>query len=303
MDTLGPATRAAHPPGYRWWVASRPRTLTMAIAPVVAGGCLAWSDGAAPNWPVFVLALACAILIQVGTNLLNDVADHEKGADGADRVGPLRITAAGWATPREVKRAAKLTFGLALLFGAALVVHGGVPILAIGIASILAGWAYSGGARPVSYRWSGELFVLTFFGVIAVAGTYYLQAGHWSGPSFALGAALGAMAAAVLLLNNYRDLDADVAAGRRTLAAVLGRPRARALYAALMLLPFAVPAWLALGAPSRAGAALGLLAAPLAVSVVAQMRRTQGPALNPVLGRTALAELAFGLLISAGLLL
>jgi 1,4-dihydroxy-2-naphthoate octaprenyltransferase len=287
----------------RWWVASRPRTLTMALAPVLAGSSLAWSGGAAPNWPVFALTLLCAVLIQVGTNLLNDVADHEKGNDGADRVGPLRITAAGWATPAEVRRAAWLAFGTALALGLVLVWRGGPAILALGLVSIAAGWAYSGGRRPISYRASGEVFVLAFFGLVAVTGSHYLQAGHWSPVAVVAGAALGAMAAAVLLLNNYRDLGPDRAAGRRTLAAVLGPHRSRALYAALMLLPFALPAWLALRDPTTTPYAwLAWLAAPLAVNAIAGMRARTGRALNAVLGQTAITQFAFALLLSVGLL-
>lgn len=300
LDTPSLALRARR--WERWWVASRPRTLTMAVAPVLLGSCLAWSQDAAPNWLAFALTLLCAVLIQVGTNLLNDVSDHEKGNDGADRVGPLRITAAGWATPAEVKRAAWLTFGAALALGLVLVWIGGLAILALGLVSIAAGWAYSGGPRPVSYCAAGEAFVLTFFGLVAVAGSHYLQAGHWSPLAIAGGAALGAMAAAVLLLNNYRDLATDAAAGRRTLAAVLGPARARALYAALMLLPFALPAWLALRDPAAPYAWLAWLTAPLAVNAIAGMRTRTGAALNTVLGQTAVTQFAFALLLSAGLL-
>ena len=252
---------------------------------------------------IFALTLLCAILIQAGTNLLNDVADHEKGNDRADRVGPLRITAAGWATPHEVRRAAKIAFALALALGVPLVWSGGVPILVVGLFSIAAGWAYSGGRRPVSYQATGELFVLTFFGVVAVSGTYYLQAHAWSVASLAVGVAVGAIAAAVLLLNNYRDLAADSAVGRRTLAAVLGAARSRVLYAVLMLLPLALPPALAFGSPARPGAWLACLVAPLLVTTIVAMRRHDGTALNPVLGRTALAQFAYGVLLSIGVLL
>lgn len=275
----------------------------MAVTPVVVGCSLAWAEGAVPNWTVFALTLLCAVLIQVGTNLMNDVTDYEKGNDRPDRVGPLRITAAGLATPREVKRAAALAFGAAGALGLALVWVGGAFILALGLFSIAAGWAYSGGARPISYGPYGELFVLAFFGLVAVTGSHYLQAGAWSAATLPTGVGIGAVAAAVLLLNNYRDLAADRAAGRRTLAAVLGPERSRLLYAVLMLAPLALPTWLALGSPAHRGAWLGWLAAPLLVVAVVQMRRATGFALNPVLGRTALAQLALGLLLSAGLVL
>lgn len=286
----------------RWWIASRPRTLTMAITPVLLGACLAWGDGAPVQLGIFVLTLACAVLIQVGTNLLNDVADHEKGNDRPDRVGPLRITAAGLASPQEVRHAARIAFGGALLLGVPLVWSGGAAILALGVVSIVAGWAYSGGSRPVSYRATGELFVLTFFGLVAVSGTYYLQAHAWSAVSFAAGAAIGAMAAAVLLVNNYRDLAADAAAGRRTLAAVLGPLGSQILYAVLMLAPLALPLALALGPAHRFEALLACLSAPLLLKAVRAMRRLSGPALNQVLGLTALSQLVFGVLLSVGVL-
>ncbi len=275
----------------------------MAITPVVVGASLAWSEGAEPRWAVLLLTLACAVLIQVATNLLNDVSDFERGNDRPDRVGPLRVTAAGWAAPAEVRRAAWTALGAAALLGAALVWIGGWVILAIGLFSLAAAWAYSGGRRPVSYRASGELFVLVFFGVVAVTGTHYLQADAWSAVALPAGLAVGAMAAAVLLLNNYRDIAGDVAVGRRTLAATLGRARARLAFALLMLLPFGLPAWLALGEPAGTGAWLAFLALPLALAVARDMRRLAGPALNPVLARTALTQLAFGLLLSTGLLL
>jgi len=275
----------------------------MAVTPVVVGASLAWAEGAAANWPVFVLTLACAVLIQVGTNLLNDVSDFEKGNDCADRVGPLRVTAAGWATPSEVRRAAGIVFGFAMLIGVVLVWLGGLVILGLGLFSIVAGWAYSGGSRPVAQGPFGELFVLMFFGLVAVGGSHYLQSGQWSPVIVPAGLAIGSMAAAVLLLNNYRDLAADTAAGRRTLAAVIGPARSRVLYAVLMLLPVALPTWLALRNPPYPAAWLAWVSAPLLISLVWRMGRASGAALNPVLGQTALAQAAFGLLLAAGMLL
>jgi 1,4-dihydroxy-2-naphthoate octaprenyltransferase len=275
----------------------------MAVTPVAVGAILAWADGASANWPVFVLTLACAVLLQIGTNLLNDVTDYEKGNDRADRVGPLRITAAGWATPNEVRRAATLVFGLATTIGLVLVWLGGLAILGLGLCSIVGAWAYSGGSRPVSHGPFGEVFVLAFFGLMAVGGSHYLQAGQWSPMSLPAGLAIGSIAAAVLLLNNYRDCAADMAAGRRTLAVVLGPARSRGLYAVLMLLPLALTPWLALRSPPRPAAMLAWVSAPLMISLIRRMRQAQGAALNPVLGQTALAQVAYGLLLSIGLLL
>ena len=288
----------------RWWVAARPRTLTMAVTPVVVGAALAWNEGAGLHAGVFALTLACALLIQVATNLLNDVADFERGNDRDDRVGPLRITAAGLATPAEVRRAARVVFAVALALGVCLVWVGGTAILAVGLLSLAAGWAYSGGGRPISHGALGELWVLLFFGVVAVWGSHYLQAGRGSPLAVAFGVALGAMAAAVLLLNNYRDLEPDRCAGRRTLAALLGPEGARRLFAVLMLSPLVLPAWLALAHPGRhPWLWLSWLVLPLLLGVVARMRRLVGPALNPVLGQAAMAQFAFGALVTVGLVL
>ncbi len=276
----------------------------MAVTPVLVGSALAWSEGAAPRWLVFLATLACAVLIQVGTNLQNDVADFERGNDRPDRTGPLRVTAAGWASPGEVRRMTWTAFALASVLGLFLVWSGGVVILGIGLFSIAAAWAYSGGMRPVSYTALGELFVLVFFGLVAVSGSQYLQAGHWSALALPMGLAIGSMAAAVLLLNNYRDLAGDLAVGRRTLAVRIGPGRARVLYALLLLAPFALPLWLVFfGQPSRPAAILAFLALPVSLYLVVAMRRRQGAALNAVLGRTGLAQLAFGALLAIGLLL
>jgi len=296
-----PSTR---PPGWqRWWIASRPRTLTMAVTPVVVGAALAWSSGWPVNWPVFLLTLACAMLIQVATNLLNDVSDFERGNDRADRVGPVRVTAAGLASPAEVRRAAVIVISVAAMIGAVLAWVGGPAILALGVFSIAAGWAYSGGAKPISHGALGELWVLVFFGVVAVCGSYYLQAHEWSAVSALFGLAIGAMASAVLLLNNYRDLAADTIAGRRTLAAALGPERSQLAFASLMLLPLLLPASLALAKRESRMLWLSWLVLPLLISLVVRMRRLRGPALNPVLGQTAMAQLLFGLLLTIGLLL
>lgn len=287
----------------RWAIAARPRTLTMSVTPVVVGAALAWSQGFPRQWLVLGMAVVCAMLIQGATNLLNDVSDFERGNDRADRVGPLRITASGLATPREVRRAAAFTFAIAAVVGLWLVWRGGAAILALGLISIVAGWAYSGGAKPISHSALGELWVLLFFGVVAVCGSHYLQAHEWSVLAVWFGLALGAMAAAVLLLNNYRDRDPDRAAGRRTLALAIGPQQSRTLFALLVLLPLVLPATLALADANYRALWLAWLALPLLVYVAVRMRRLTGPGLNPVLGQTALAQLVFGALLALGLLL
>lgn len=296
------AVLQAPPHGWRvWWTAARPRTLTLATAPVLAGTALAWAEGAAPQWLVVLATLLAALLIQIGTNLHNDAADHERGNDLADRLGPLRVTAAGWATAAQVRTASRMAFGSAFLLGIFLVAAGGWPILAIGSASLAAASAYSGGRHPIAYTPFGELFVWIFFGILAVAGSYWLQAGTHSPAAWIAGAAIGLPAAAVLLVNNLRDVVSDTRSGRRTLAAVLGDQRARHAYALLMLLPFAsLPLLAALG---LTGAWLALLTLPVCLLLTQRMRHTHGPALNALLAQTAQCALAFAVCLAGGVLL
>jgi 1,4-dihydroxy-2-naphthoate octaprenyltransferase len=269
---------------------------------VLVGTALALAEGAALAWLPMLAALCCAVLIQVGTNLHNDAADFERGNDQPDRIGPLRVTAAGWASPLQVRRAAVISFALALMLGVYLVAIGGWPILVAGIASLLAGWSYSGGRHPISHTPLGEVFVLVFFGLVAVAGSHWLQSASGSANAWLAGLVVGMPAAAVLLVNNYRDLEDDLRSGRRTLAAVIGRPKSRRVYAGLMLLPYAMLPLLALRGMN--GALLGMLALPFSLSLIRRLQGTQpGPQLNLLLAGTAQAGFSLGLLLSIGLLL
>lgn len=278
-----------------WLMGMRPRTLTMAAVPIVVGSALAWAGGAPPDRITFIVTLLCAMLIQIGTNLFNDANDGERGADGPDRIGPQRITGSGLARPQQVRRAAVACFAGALASGVYLVVVGGVPILLIGLASLLAGYAYSAGRRPLSHGPFGEVYVIVFFGLIAVAGSYYLQSGQLPGPAVALtGIAVGCYAAAVLLVNNLRDTEADLRAGRKTLAARLGVRGGRRLYGVLLLAPFPILA-VALGVQ-----AIGLawLALPVCLWLALQFSRMPvGPGMNAQLGRTALVQVLVGALL------
>jgi len=285
-----------------WWTAIRPRTLSIAATPVVVGCALAWADGAPHMWQVLLATLACALLIQVGTNLHNDVADFERGTDRPDRVGPLRVTAAGWVQPASVRRAARASFALALVLGLYLVVQGGWPILLAGLASLLAGWSYSGGERPISHTAWGEVFVLVFFGIVAVAGSHWLQHGDALVDALLCGAIVGLPAAAVLLVNNFRDVENDLRSGRRTLAARLGDLGSQRAYAAMVLLPVALAGVLAL--QGRTGVLLVALAAPYAWSLLPRLQRSAGgAALNALLGATARLGLILGVLLSVGVFL
>ncbi len=285
----------------RWLLAIRPKTLGISLVPVLVGSGLAWAETAQLHWPTALAALAGALLIQIGTNLHNDAADFERGADTAERIGPARATAQGWFSAAEVKRAAYFAFGLAFLIGLYLAWHGGWPIVLLGLASLVAGYAYTGGPRPIAYSASGELFVFLFFGLAAVLGSYYLQTMSLSFNAFAAAVAVGLLAAAVLLVNNYRDLETDERADKLTLAHYLGRAHARQLYALLLLLPFLLP----LLAPQISpGGWLVLIALPLALRLLYRfISEPPGPAFNQILAQTAQLQLAYGLLLSGGLLL
>lgn len=292
----------APPPAWRVWaLAIRPRTLGLAVTPVLLGTALARAEGHAHDLRAFLAALACALLIQIATNLHNDASDFENGTDVEDRIGPLRVAAAGWISAALLKRAAYGCLGAALGLGVFLVERGGWPILLAGLASLAAAWAYSGGPRPISHSASGEVFVLVFFGLVAVAGSHWLQAGVPSAEAWLAGALVGLPAAAVLLVNNYRDLEGDCRSGRRTLVARLGRAQARQVYAALMLAPYL--GLLLLAARGRPGALLALLALPAALRLVRALgAQPPGPWLNTQLAATARACSLLGLLLALGLL-
>ena len=281
-----------------WWAAVRPRTLTLAASPVLAGSALGWAETGSLLWLPAVGAMLCAVLIQIGTNLYNDAADFERGTDTPERLGPARVTAQGWLTAAAVKRGANLCFGIAFAIGIYLSVVGGWAILLLGLASLAAAYAYTAGPRPIAYGPTGELFVLVFFGLAAVGGSFYLQSGHLGADALIVGALLGLPAAAILLLNNYRDLDTDRRAGRRTLCHYLERNGARRLFAALLLVPLALALWPGLpGTPWIALAAL-----PVALLLTRRIYVTPpSPALNRLLGATAQYQLLLAVLLSVGL--
>jgi 1,4-dihydroxy-2-naphthoate octaprenyltransferase len=285
-------------------MAARPRTLPATLAPVLAGTALAATERNHLNWVAFAAALLGALFIQVGTNLSNDYSDARRGADAEDRLGPVRVTAGGLVPPRQVLIATYISFGLAVLCGIYLIVTAGWVLLLIGAASILAGVLYTGGPRPYGYEGLGEIFVFLFFGVVAVVGSYYVQTKSLEWQAFVLAVPVGLLAAAILVVNNVRDLETDRRAGKRTLAVRLGRARTRNLFAAMVYLAFVTAPlpWIA-GALSP-WLLLPWLTLPLAASVVRLVRQhTDGPSLNQALGRTGQLELAFCVLLAAGLLL
>jgi 1,4-dihydroxy-2-naphthoate polyprenyltransferase len=284
-------------------MAARPRTLPAAVAPVLVGTTLAGQAGVFHPL-TFVATLVGAIFIQVGTNLSNDYSDARRGADTEDRLGPVRVTAGGLVPPRQVLRATWVSFGVAVLVGIYLVAVAGWELLLVGGASILAGVLYTGGPRPYGYEGLGELFVFAFFGIVAVTGSYFVQAKNLPWEAFVLAVPVGLLAASILMVNNIRDLETDRRAGKRTLAVRLGRRRARRLYALMVYFAFLLAPlpWL-LGSLS-AWLLLPWLALPLAVPVVRTVaNRTDGPTLNAALARTGMLQLVFCLLLSAGILL
>ncbi len=290
--------------GFRiWLMAARPRTLPAAIAPVLVGTSLA--GFAHVFHPLrFAAALLGALFIQVGTNLSNDYSDARRGADADDRLGPVRVTAGGLVPPRQVLIATYVSFGLAVLFGVYLIVVAGWELLLVGAASILAGVAYTGGPKPYGYEGLGEVFVFLFFGVVAVVGSFFVQvkALHWE--AFALAVPVGLLAAAILVVNNVRDIDSDRRAGKRTLAVKLGRERTRALYATVVYVAYLLTPVTWLFGPTTAWVLLPWLTLPLATAAVRIVRtRTDGPALNGALAQSGMLQLAFCMLLSAGLLL
>jgi 1,4-dihydroxy-2-naphthoate octaprenyltransferase len=285
-----------------WLMAARLRTLPAAIAPVLVGTSLALGDGTFHPL-AFVAALLGAILIQVGTNLSNDYSDARRGADTEDRLGPVRVTAGGLVPPGQVLIATYVTFGLAVACGAYLVAVAGPELIAVGAASILAGVLYTGGPRPYGYEGLGELFVFLFFGIVAVAGSYFVQVQSLPWEAFLCAVPVGLLASAILVVNNVRDIDTDRRAGKRTLAVRLGRDRTRFLYAAMVAAAFVTaPLPWALGA-MNAWLLLPWLALPLALGVIRVVRsRVDGPTLNGALAKTGALQLVFCLLYSAGIL-
>jgi 1,4-dihydroxy-2-naphthoate octaprenyltransferase len=283
-------------------MAARPRTLPAAVAPVLVGTSLAIHYGTF-HVLVFVAALLGSMLIQVGTNLSNDYSDARRGADTDERIGPVRVTAGGLVPPRQVLVATYLTFGAAVLCGVYLIAVAGWALLAVGAASILAGVLYTGGPRPYGYDGLGEVFVFLFFGIVAVSGSYFVQRKGLPWEAFALAVPVGLLIAAILVVNNARDIDTDRRAGKRTLAVRLGRERTRTLFAVMVAAAF-VTSWV----PWLAGALspwllLTAAAAPMAYGVVRTVRtHLDGPSLNAALAHTAKLALLFCLLLCAGVL-
>jgi len=296
------ALAAPHAPGraLAWCLALRPWSFTISLAPILAGTSLAVLDGYGARIEIALAALIASVLIHAGTNLQNDVGDFRRGADGAGRIGPPRATTEGWLPASQVQAAVVLCFALAFVPGGYLVVQGGWPIVAIGLASVAAGAVYTAGPRPVAYSGWGEAFVILFFGLVAVGGMYYLHAGTVGTTALLGGAALGALAAAVLVVNNLRDIDSDRRIGKNTLAVRCGVRFTLAEYAFLLIAPFALVLALA-QKEQRIGLVAPVLLLPWAARLYLRVRRTpSGAWLNGALASTAKLGLVFAILLSLG---
>ncbi|ELY42401.1 1,4-dihydroxy-2-naphthoate polyprenyltransferase [Natronorubrum sulfidifaciens] len=298
-----------------WLLAARPQTLPAAAAPVIVGTALAiYADVFAPL-PA-VMAFIGATLIQIGTNFANDYYDAIKGADTEDREGFTRVTQAGIIPPEQVKLATIVTFALAIFTGTYLVYIGGVPILVIGLVSVFCGWAYTGGPYPLGYHGLGDLFVFVFFGIVAVMGTFYVQAvtavepltttipeGTVTLEAFVASLPVAGISTAIIVVNNIRDRETDVEAGKRTLAVRLGYRWSRVEYVALLALAYITPLWFWLAAGFGPSVLLPLVSLPYAAVVTRTvLTRTDGDALNPALEGTGKLLAIYSVLFAVGMI-
>ncbi len=297
---MAPGAAIAPGSARAWMLASRPKTLVISVSPVIAGSAVAYAGGGF-RWGPALAALLGAVMIQVGTNLANDVFDCEKGADTIERIGPLRMTQAGLLAPGAVRAGMAMAFVIAALAGLYLTATAGWPVIGIGLASIAAGIAYTGGSFPLGYHGLGDLFVMIFFGFVAVCGTVYVQAGSVSAAAWAAALPIGALATAVIVVNNVRDVETDRQAGKRTLPVILGRRAGVAEFMALLAVAYVAPAGMVMAGLASPWALLAWISLPVALGLVRRVATvTDGPTLNRDLAGTARLLLLFALLFSVG---
>jgi 1,4-dihydroxy-2-naphthoate octaprenyltransferase len=284
----------------RWITGARPRTLPAAVVPVAVGAAAAVGESSDIVWWRVAAALVVSLSLQIGVNYANDYSDGVRGTDDV-RVGPTRLVASGLASPAAVKRAALLAFAVAGVAGLAVALSTSLILLLVGAAAIAAGWFYTGGPKPYGYLGLGEVFVFVFFGLVATAGTTFAAIESVTALSLVMGSAVGALACALLVINNLRDIPTDREVGKRTLAVRLGDQRTRWFYVLLIGASFLLSA---VGAAWRLPVLLGLAAIPLAIRPVRSvLGGATGAALIPVLGETGKLQLAWGLLVTIGLAL
>ncbi len=283
-----------------WYLAARPRTLTAAVIPVMIGSALAFRDGYFDPLIAFT-ALLCAFLLQIGSNYANDLFDFMSGADSHERKGPMRVVAAGLVTPGQMKIALVIVFGLAFILGLYLINIGGWPILAIGIASIIVAIAYTGGPYPLGYYGWGDLMVFLFFGFIGTMGTYYVHTLQISFTAFLVSIPVGALITNILIINNYRDMDTDAKAGKRTTAVIFGRKFARTEFTIFLFLAYGIPLIVWLFFDLTAWIMLTFFSFPLGLRVLAMMNTLHGRELNLALEQTAKLVAIYGILFAIGI--
>ncbi|WP_299025274.1 1,4-dihydroxy-2-naphthoate polyprenyltransferase [uncultured Thermanaerothrix sp.] len=286
-------------PWRAWILAARPKTLPAAASPVIAATALAWAEGHF-HWGAALAALTGALLLQIGANLANDYFDYQKGVDTVGRLGPLRVTQAGLLKPHHVLAGTLVVFGLASLIGVYLIALAGWPVALIGLASILAALAYTGGPRPYGYSGWGEVAVFLFFGLAAVVGTYYIQARQVSAGAVALSIPIGLLIVNILVVNNLRDIPTDRATGKHTLAVRYGETWTRCEYLALLITTYLVSILASVVGILPLGGMLALASLPLAIRVTQGVWLNQGRALNRSLAESARLVLVFSLLFSLG---
>jgi 1,4-dihydroxy-2-naphthoate octaprenyltransferase len=283
-----------------WIQAARPKTLPAAVAPVAVGSAAAFGAGKFVLLSALV-CLACAVVLQIAVNFANDYFDHRNSIDSEERLGPVRVTQSGLIPPEEVKGAMIFALLLAALLFLYLVSVGGATILVIGIASILAALAYSGGPYPLASNGLGELFVFIFFGLVAVCGTYFIQVGELSWMAVIASIPPGLLITAIMVVNNLRDRETDRKAGKNTLAVILGQKGTVREYMFLLVVSYLIPVLLVLGDMSIV-ICLPLLTLPYGLSLIREVCNERGRALNKTLAKTAKLSLLYSLLFSVGLI-
>ena len=295
------SAEAMNPMG-AWMLATRPRTLPAAVSPVMVGTAMAVADGKFEFMPAFA-ALLGALLLQIGVNLANDYFDFKKGIDTSERLGPVRVTQSGLIPPDRVRLAMIIIFSGALAVGLYLTAIAGWPILAVGMACILASLAYSGGPFPLASHGLGDLFVFIFFGLVAVCGTYYVQALQVTTQVLWLSVPVGFLITAIIVVNNLRDIPTDQKSGKNTLAVILGERGAKLEYLLLVIGAYIMPAAFFFSGGFSVWVLLPLISIPLSIPNIIAVHKDKGPSLNMVLAKTAALSLVFSLLLSAGLVI
>lgn len=286
-----------------WLLAFRLKTLPAAIAPVIIGLSFAYFDGYFQPFIAFCTFVA-SVLIQIGTNLANDVYDFEKGTDTDERLGPKRVTQSGLLNPSQVKKGMFFSFFIALLIGCYLAWIGGLPIVIIGSVAIISGYAYTGGPFPLGYNGLGDLFVFVFFGLVAVPGTYYLQGGDlYNSTAILLGVIMGLMADCILIVNNIRDANNDIKTGKKTIAVIFEKPFSKIQYGVFTLIPFLVPFYLYHHLIPKLAIFLVLFCLPIAIINIIDIYKKSGTSLNSLLANTARLQIVYTILLALGFLI